>query len=133
MKKLLLTLLALLITTSASAEKRYIYIDKIGEVVKGEEAGHTALGDVVDIVKYTKNNAPTRGELGIYKVLVSDLTDEEVQELLEPMLDSNKEIVQSRKRKIVLTNIKGIQNEETVDVKILKNSIVVKSISSISK
>ena len=83
MIKTLLTLIFCLLPLIASAEKYYVYVDKIGKVDVGEEAGHTAYGDVVGISPFTPQYKPTKAERARYKIMVSDLTEQERADLLE--------------------------------------------------
>lgn len=132
MKKLFLILLILNISTVCSATQYYVYVDRVGNVIKGEEAGHSAYGDVVSVVPYTNQYKPTKAELNRYKVFVLELTGIEIQNLLESemkkiIVDGEivEEVVQARKRKININKLKKIKQEEVVNDK----TIVFKELS----
>ena len=74
-------IILLLFTFNCFAVQYSVFIDKIGFVSPGEEAGHTELGDVVVILPNTSK--PTRAELDRYLILIINLTDEEKKQLLE--------------------------------------------------
>ena len=108
------------------AEDYYIFIDKIGVVAKGEEAGHNEYGDVVGISPFTPQYNPTRAELSRYKVIVMDLTKEEKANLLEedkelidtlPTGEKRYKTIRARKRKIKIDELKDIKQKEKVDDK----------------
>ncbi len=110
-----LFLVFLLLATPCYAEKCYVYIDKIGVVVKDEEAGHTAYGDVVDICPYTPQYKPTRAELSRYRIFVTDLTQEEQELLTESIIekkDNEDIVVKARKRSVDIDNMLGNQEQE---------------------
>ena len=123
MKTIIFSILFLLVTLKCYPEQYYVYIDKIGYVAEGEEAGHTAYGDVVGISPYTSQYKPTRAELSRYKIMVMDLTQEEMTELLESEYDKDPEIyddarvIRARKRKIDISKLSNIKQEEVVSDK----------------
>ena len=123
MRTILLSILFLSISFTCFSKQYYVYIDKIGYVAEGEEAGHTAYGDVVGISPYTPQYKPTRAELSRYKIMVMDLTEEERAELLESEYDKDPEIyddaivIRARKRKIDIDKLTAIKQEEVVSDK----------------
>lgn len=127
-KKLIFIVMFLLIANTLYADLCYIFIDNIGKIHPGQEAGQTEKGDVVAICPFSPQYNPSVAELQRYFIVVSDLTEEEKQELLQPFL-CGETIVKIRKRKITLTNINGIKQKDLVDVQILKNNTVIKLIS----
>jgi len=114
----------MLINNKAKTGYYYIFIDNVGKVDSGQEAGQTAKGDVVDITPYNSQYKPTQAELDRYKVKIKKLTDKEIDELLEPdqtldYYDENlKENIyiknKARKRKLDMTNIEGKISEITI-------------------
>jgi len=127
-KKLIFIVMFLLIANTLYADLCYIFIDNIGKIHPGQEAGQTEKGDVVAICPFSPQYNPSVAELQRYFIVVSDLTEEEKQELLQPFYEGET-IVKIRKRKITLTNINGIKQKDLVDVQILKNNTVIKLIS----
>jgi hypothetical protein len=124
-----LTALFLLISNLVYADLYWVYIDNIGKIHPGQEAGQTEKGDVVAICPFSPQYNPSVAELQRYFIVVSDLTEEEKQELLQPFYEGET-IVKIRKRKITLTNINGIKQKDLVDVQILKNNTVIKLITN---
>ena len=134
MKIKILILIILLFPTFCYAEKCYVYIDKIGIVEKGQEAGQNEYGDVIGICPYTKQYKPTIAELSRYKIMVVDLTDAEIQILTEPegyLIGVGEEIsfvtTKARKRKIDIDKMKSIKQEAEVAKTTLINNIITKS------
>lgn len=126
MKTIVLSILFLLVSLKCYPEQYYVYIDKIGYVQEGEEAGHSGYGDVVDICPYTSQYKPTKAELAHYKVMVMDLTLQEEIELTEPEVELDYvdpemgnvyKTVRARKRKIDIDKLSAIKQEEIVSDK----------------
>jgi len=63
MRKLIFLLIICLLASPCLAEKYYVFIDKIGSVEKGEEAGQNEKGDVIGCYPCTPQYKPTRAEL----------------------------------------------------------------------
>ncbi len=104
------------------AEDFYVFIDKIGKVTPGEEAGHTEYGDVVAIQLCIPQYNPTRAELDRYKVIIMDLTEEEKETLMEPeqVIDEivgGYRTVRAKKRKLKIDKLKDIKQKEKVNDK----------------
>lgn len=121
MKKILgIAFCLCLITMLCYAEKMYIYIDKIGYVEKGQEAGHTEKGDVVAVVPFTSQYKPTRAELDRYQIIVVDITKEEGEMLLEPVTDGSgldsEPIIKCKKRKIDYENFSDKKQEQEAEI-----------------
>lgn len=116
MTKFLFTILLCGWVTVASAEQYYVYIDKIGYVEKGQEAGQNEKGDVITIAPFTPQYKPTPSELSRYQVVVMDLTEAEVSSLVEEE-KKDEQIVRARKRKIDLssTSVKSIKQEQELN------------------
>jgi hypothetical protein len=130
-KRIILIALFLLISSLASAELCYIYIDKVGDA-NSEQTAKINKDEVLTICPYKQQYKPTKAELDRYRVVVSDLTEEVKNLMLESVYDSEQEdksIVQFRKNKINTEPIKDVEQEGVVDVKVLKNNIVVKPIA----
>jgi hypothetical protein len=139
MKKLILFLFLLGWATVASAEKYYVYIDKIGHVDAGQEAGQNAKGDVVTVAPYTPQYKPTPAELSRYQIIVMDLTDSDMTYLMaeDTKMDADGQpyTVTARKRKIDLnTNIaKSFTQEKVLSTKenedVIKEAVVDKVVA----
>src|SRR3990167_6830242 len=121
-KIIIILLLMCSIYSICYAEQCYVYIDKIGIVEKGQEAGQNEYGDVIGIYPYTPQYKPTPSELSRYKVIVVGLTEDEKNALLETKqklvsdgLDSYMEITKARKRKIDIDKMKSIKQEQEVE------------------
>ena len=115
-KKIILAVTMVMMTTTCFAEMRYVYIEKKGLVEKGQEAGQNETGDVIAVAPFTPQYKPTPSELSRYQVIVMDLTDNEVNNLLEE--EKNGEaITRARKRKIDLdsTSVKNIKQEQVLN------------------
>jgi hypothetical protein len=141
MKKLILILLFCSVATLSYAEKCYVFIDKIGVVHKGEEAGCTEYGDVVGISPFTPQYKPTRAELSRYKIMVIDLTENERNVLVEEETrvigkDSEGqdivETIRARKRKIDIDQLSHVKQEEEVSKNEILQEVIVKPPFSIS-
>lgn len=78
MKKLLI--LFLLMSGPVWAEKYYVYIDSKSPV-EALKAGHSARGQIIEVVPATPQYKPTKNELHTYQVVVLDLTKEEAASL----------------------------------------------------
>lgn len=107
-------ILLILFSSTAYAERCYVFIDKVGKVHKGEEAGCTEYGDVVQVLPFTKQNKPTRAERDNYKILVIDLTDAERYNLLSPKVD-NEIVKKARQGKFNKAWIDSQEQEKEVD------------------
>jgi len=135
MRVLLFLFCFCLITGTASAEKYYVFIDKVGKVEKGQEAGQNQYGDVISIAPYTSQYKPTRGELARFKVVVMDLTQEEKDYLTEPeqvisyvdpvTKEEHYETVRARKRKIDIDQLSFEQKQE-VDKNVVLEQVITK-------
>lgn len=129
-RKITLTLLLLTVCNFSYAEKYYVFIDKIGSVEKGQEAGQNEKGDIVGIHPFTKQYKPTKAELDRYKVIIMDLTEDNILYLTESdsFINENKLFIttRARKRKVNLDNITGIKQEEEVEKKTLTDNIILK-------
>lgn len=66
------------------AEKSYIFIEKIGMVQIGEEAGQNEKGDVVGIYPFTVQYKPTEAELQLFQVIIADIDEQKKLDLLQP-------------------------------------------------
>ena len=139
MKSIVLSLLILLMATSCYAEKYYVFIDNIGSVEKGQEAGQNEKGDVIAICPFTTQYKPTRAELSRYKIIVADLTQEEKDSLTESETKdvttdgvTHKETIRARKRTVDIDKISAKQEEEVVKT-IITNNLSVKSALSVSR
>ena len=128
-KILLIMLLFLSISMPCFAEKHYVFINNLDRKVdKGQEAGQTTKGDIVAITPYTSQYRPTKAEKNRYKIIVMDLTDEEISKMLEPetkdithlvdgKIEEEKLVIKARKRKIDLTRLKTLKQEEIISDK----------------
>ncbi len=114
--------------TVCFADKYYVFIDKVGKVDVGQEAGQNGLGDVVAITPFTPQYKPTIAELSRYHVIVVDLTKIEKAQLLEEETkidgqdsDGNDLTIpiRARRRKI---DFKSLSNK-TQEVEITKSEI----------
>jgi hypothetical protein len=85
MRYILLTTTLLLISTKlVFADKVYIFIDKVGVVDVGQEKGQTSIGDIIQVVPYSPQYEPTQAEKDRCKILVTDLTMDEIDTLRKP-------------------------------------------------
>ena len=112
------------------AEQCYVYIDKIGIVEQGQEAGHNEYGDVIAILPYESRYKPTRAELDNFKVIVVNLTQQEKDILMEEdgyIEEGNFITTKARKRKIDINKMKLIKQEQEVAKATLINNIISKS------
>lgn len=125
--KTLIILLMLCSIADAEASMRRVFINKTNTVEKGQEAGHTAYGDVVDIVHFTDQYEPTKSEFQNYHIVIVDLSDAEVNELISPKT----EIVQAEEDgKIVDQEITLEARKKNVD---LSEFNLTKDTESVSK
>ena len=131
MRILIILFLICAVCSFCYAEQCYIFIDKIGIVEKGQEAGQNEYGDVIGIYPYTPQYKPTPAELSRYKVMVIDLTQDEKNLLVEEdgYLDpeNNFVITKARKRKIDINKMKSIKQEQVVAKNIIINNLIIKS------
>ena len=131
MRILIITLLFMGICSNVFAEKRYVYIDKVGTVYKGQEAGQTEYGDVVAMCPYTKQYKPTRAELERYRVFVVDVAEEDRNALTAPIYDKEdaQKVTVSRKLKVDLDSddIKDLKQEQTIEKSLIFNNVIDKS------
>ena len=134
MKKSFLIIIILLASTQCFADEYYIFIEKIGYVELGQEAGHNEKGDVIEIAPATVQYKPTKTELDSYIIIKADLTDLQRKELLEYEYfdskgltndDIDDVIIKSRKRKIDIDKL-GAKQEEKVSVQKLTTNIITK-------
>lgn len=86
MKKIVFISLFLSLANLAFAEKYYLFIDQSGEQ-KGYELGQNAKGDVVDAYPVSEDRQPTEAEKAAYKIIIVDMTAQEVGDLLEPKME----------------------------------------------
>lgn len=126
---LILNLVFLLIVTNSYADRYYVFMDKIGIVHKDEEAGCTAYGDVVAVHPCTPQYKPTRAELSRYKIVVTDLTEQEREILVEPDFkgvdpQGDPIRVKARKRNVDIDKITAKQEEEVAKSVIFDNTSV---------
>lgn len=108
------------------ADKYYVFIDKIGKVDKGEEAGQNQKGDVICIAPFTSQYKPTKAEKGRYQIIVVDLTQEEIQELIECEVDQDDNTVRARKRKVDVQSLNLTKQEQEIDKTLLFQKIIIK-------
>ena len=125
MIKLITFFLILLFTTPCLAEKHYVFIEDVGHVEKGMEAGQNELGDIIAICPYTPQYEPTQSELKRFKIIVVDgLTIDDIILLRERItkqepikLGSSKTItvtIKARKRKIKALKLKSYKQKQEV-------------------
>ena len=93
------------IISVCSSEPRYLYIDKVGKVDVGQEAGQTPKGAIIACPKISDIGEPTRAEYSRYEIRKIDITQEECNSLIEVLYDEDstddvKPIVKSRKNKV---------------------------------
>lgn len=114
------------------ADKYYVYIEEIGHVDKGEEAGHSAKGDIIAINPYTKQYKPTEAERSSYKIIVVDMTLSEKNELVKKEqkvhpLDPDEFVdVTFRKRKVDATFLSTLTQEQNVTKVQFLDKVIVK-------
>ena len=127
--KLIIMLVVILLSfcVNSFAEKYYIFIEKNGFVEDGEEAGMSEKGDVIDICPFTSQHMPTKTEESAYEILVSELTEKQKVDLLEPIKNQVGENIKNRKRKIDTSKI-TFKNKDEVDVKKITDNTIDKSV-----
>jgi len=146
MRILYIILSFLLITSTAWAERHYVFIDKIGKVSTGHEAGQTEKGDIVAIVPFRPQFRPTKAELARYKIIVVDFTnDKEISDLLDGVpVSTNKDeqgnqlydvVSKARQRKIDIDNVslRDVKQEAEVDKMVFKQRIIDKSVIAVPR
>lgn len=113
MRLLLFFLTFLLFSAPAWADCYWVWIDKVGYVEPGEEAGHSAKGDVVSISP-CDDKPMTAGEEPRFIRVKVDLSEDEKNALLatenENPDDDTSKTVKNRKLSINVDNLKGKNN-----------------------
>lgn len=119
MKKYII-LLILLIPTQAIADPYYVFIEKKGKVDIGEEAGHSAKGDIVSILPATPQYEPTVSDLNNLQVITVDLEKSDIELLLQENIGT------------VLVNKSGKVKKTEYDAWLLNNTTYFTNFSVIS-
>lgn len=131
MKRILLFIPFFLICSLAVAEKRIVFIEKLGIGADKDKIGQAAIGDVIDIIDY-QDNYKQDSSVGFADMIVVDLTDEEVQQLLSPKCDKSCDvnepiILEARERKVDVKNLNITKQGQNVTKTDLLNNTSIKS------
>ena len=133
------TVILLLLVSTCFADNYYLFIkkesDASSQVPKGEEAGHSEKGDVVDITPATAQFEPTTSEKSTYVIITADLSEEEKNQLLGGVYidnkglindDSDDVLVKARKLKIDFEKLNIKEQKDSIEKSSLINNIFVK-------